>query len=72
MYYHPLINQQAEVDDLTFKEFEFPFRMFRILSLGDNSDCGKYNQMPVLPVFSKVSKKIIFVRVIFNNFKTMT
>ena len=47
MYYHPLINQQAEVGDLTFKEFEFPFRMFRILSLGDNSDCGKYNQMPV-------------------------
>ena len=69
MYYFSLIDQQVEVGDLTFKEFKFPFGMFRILSPGDNSDWDKYNQMSILSVFSKVSKWMIFIRVIFNNLK---
>ena len=46
--------------------------MFRILSPRENSDRDKYNQVLILSVFSKVSKEMIFIRVIFNNFKTMT
>ena len=43
--------------------------MLEIFSPGNNSDRDKYNQMSVLPVFSKESKGIIFNKVIFNNLR---
>ena len=43
--------------------------MLEIFSPGNNSGRDKYNQMSVLPVFSKESKGIIFNKVIFNNLR---